>query len=129
MCQIVLKIRKLNSFAINVGNLIILFPNVKLELIHVSFLFVLVVPLITTRLNLTFILATIEIPLVNPYPFAKCFVCGDMGHLSGACEKNVNGLYPNGGGCKYCGDKTHLAKDCKPIQQGMCSTYSFVTQL
>lgn len=54
----------------------------------------------------------------NPYPFAECFVCKQKGHLSGACPNNANGLYPNGGGCKYCGSKTHLAKDCRPTKQG-----------
>lgn len=45
-------------------------------------------------------------------------MCNQTGHLSGACPKNENGLYPNGGGCKFCQSKLHLAKDCKPVQQG-----------
>ncbi|KGG51437.1 zinc finger CCHC domain-containing protein 9 [Mitosporidium daphniae] len=51
-------------------------------------------------------------------PFAECFVCGEKGHLSGKCPKNPNGLYPNGGGCRFCGDNRHYVKDCpnrKPI--------------
>jgi len=45
-------------------------------------------------------------------PYAKCFVCGDMGHLSSVCTKNPNGLYVTGGSCRHCESKFHLAKDC-----------------
>jgi zinc finger CCHC domain-containing protein 9 len=45
-------------------------------------------------------------------PFAKCFVCGESGHLSGGCSKNEHGKYPKGGACKVCGDKRHFGKDC-----------------
>jgi zinc finger CCHC domain-containing protein 9 len=45
-------------------------------------------------------------------PYATCFVCGDMGHLSSVCTKNPNGIYADGGSCRYCHSKFHLAKDC-----------------
>ncbi|KAJ3388517.1 hypothetical protein HDU84_009704 [Entophlyctis sp. JEL0112] len=49
----------------------------------------------------------------NPYPFASCFVCKGVGHLSSACPQNEKGMYPNGGSCKFCGSVTHLAGNCK----------------
>ena len=30
------------------------------------------------------------------YPFAKCFICGEVGHLSKTCSQNPRGLYPEG---------------------------------
>jgi len=46
------------------------------------------------------------------YPFAKCFICKEKGHLSGKCPDNPRGLYPDGGGCKFCGSVEHYRKDC-----------------
>ncbi|CAG8616683.1 1090_t:CDS:2, partial [Ambispora leptoticha] len=46
------------------------------------------------------------------YRYAKCFICGEQGHLSGKCPKNEKGLYPNGGSCRFCGKVDHFAKDC-----------------
>ncbi|TPX35503.1 hypothetical protein SmJEL517_g02113 [Synchytrium microbalum] len=48
----------------------------------------------------------------NPYPFATCFVCKEVGHVSGSCPKNAKGLYIKGGGCKICGSVRHRANDC-----------------
>uniref|UniRef100_A0A8C0SDP4 CCHC-type domain-containing protein n=2 Tax=Canis lupus TaxID=9612 RepID=A0A8C0SDP4_CANLF len=32
-------------------------------------------------------------PALGEFPFAKCFVCGEMGHLSRSCPDNPKGLY------------------------------------
>jgi len=45
-------------------------------------------------------------------PYATCFICKEKGHLAGQCEKNQNGLYVNGGGCKFCGRKDHFFYNC-----------------
>jgi zinc finger CCHC domain-containing protein 9 len=30
------------------------------------------------------------------FPYAKCFICNEMGHISKQCPDNPRGLYPNG---------------------------------
>ncbi|KAL6733174.1 hypothetical protein Aduo_003845 [Ancylostoma duodenale] len=73
---------------------------------------------------------------VKGFPFATCFVCGQQGHLSRDCEKNANGIYPDGGwsflivhmlcsfnvkdsfvggGCNVCGSTKHLKRDCPEL--------------
>ncbi|NWR47109.1 ZCHC9 protein, partial [Regulus satrapa] len=55
-------------------------------------------------------------PAAGPFPYAKCFICGEMGHLSRSCPDNPKGLYAEGGGCKLCGSVEHFKKDCPEKQ-------------
>jgi Zinc knuckle len=45
-------------------------------------------------------------------PFATCFVCKEKGHLASGCPRNANGIFVNGGECKYCGSKLHRGTQC-----------------
>ncbi|NXR10361.1 ZCHC9 protein, partial [Semnornis frantzii] len=55
-------------------------------------------------------------PAAGAFPYAKCFICGEMGHLSRSCPDNPKGLYAEGGGCKLCGSVEHFKKDCPEKQ-------------
>ena len=46
------------------------------------------------------------------FQFAKCFICKETGHISKQCLQNPNGVYPNGGACRFCGSKEHLKGQC-----------------
>lgn len=52
-------------------------------------------------------------------PFAKCFLCSEIGHLTKDCKQNRRGVYPKGGECKACGSVNHLIKDCPQNQKGL----------
>lgn len=54
----------------------------------------------------------------NPTPFATCYVCLGVGHLSSLCPQNHKGVYVNGGSCKVCGSVAHRAKDCPDDKRG-----------
>ncbi|XP_075036145.1 zinc finger CCHC domain-containing protein 9 isoform X2 [Mixophyes fleayi] len=40
-------------------------------------------------------------PALGEYPYAKCFICGEMGHLSRSCPDNPKGLYASAEQCLY----------------------------
>ncbi|KAM6230316.1 zinc finger CCHC domain-containing protein 9 isoform 1-T2 [Porphyrio hochstetteri] len=78
-------------------------------------------------------------PSVGPFPYAKCFICGEMGHLSRSCPDNPKGLYAEGGGCRLCGSVEHFRKDCPEKQNadqvtvgrwasGMSADYEEITE-
>ncbi|XP_009869932.1 PREDICTED: zinc finger CCHC domain-containing protein 9, partial [Apaloderma vittatum] len=78
-------------------------------------------------------------PAVGAFPYAKCFICGEMGHLSRSCPDNPKGLYAEGGSCRLCGSVEHFRKDCPEKQNadqvtvgrwaiGMSADYEDITE-
>ncbi|XP_029025122.1 zinc finger CCHC domain-containing protein 9 [Betta splendens] len=60
-------------------------------------------------------------PALGDYPYAKCFICEQTGHLSRSCPDNPKGLYAQGGCCRVCGSVEHFQKDC-PGHQAATNT-------
>ncbi|CAP37459.2 Protein CBG20443 [Caenorhabditis briggsae] len=52
---------------------------------------------------------------VKGFPYATCFVCKQIGHISRDCHQNLNGVYPDGGACNVCGATNHLKRDCPEL--------------
>ncbi|XP_033633996.1 zinc finger CCHC domain-containing protein 9-like [Asterias rubens] len=55
-------------------------------------------------------------PGQGEFPFAKCYICQETGHLSKSCPDNPRGLYPMGGGCKRCGSVEHKSLNCPDLR-------------
>ncbi|XP_069022912.1 zinc finger CCHC domain-containing protein 9 [Embiotoca jacksoni] len=55
-------------------------------------------------------------PALGDFPYAKCFICSQTGHLSRSCPDNPKGLYAQGGSCRVCGSVEHFQKDCPEHQ-------------
>lgn len=53
----------------------------------------------------------------NEFPFAKCFICQQQGHLSRKCPKNKRGVYPHGGHCNFCGAIDHFKLECPEMER------------
>ncbi|XP_016062871.1 PREDICTED: zinc finger CCHC domain-containing protein 9-like [Miniopterus natalensis] len=54
-------------------------------------------------------------PALGEFPFAKCFVCREMRHLSRSCPDNPTGVYADGSCSTLCGSVRHF-KDCPQSQ-------------
>ncbi|KAL3250034.1 hypothetical protein MRX96_055646 [Rhipicephalus microplus] len=66
---------------------------------------------------------TVQTSKDNEFPYAKCFICKQQGHLSRKCPRNDKGVYPKGGHCNFCGAIDHFKKEYAenivPLHQGV----------
>lgn len=53
----------------------------------------------------------------NEFPYAKCFICKQQGHLSRKCPRNEKGVYPKGGHCNFCGAIDHFKRECPEMEK------------
>uniref|UniRef100_A0A1E1XBZ6 Putative e3 ubiquitin ligase n=1 Tax=Amblyomma aureolatum TaxID=187763 RepID=A0A1E1XBZ6_9ACAR len=53
----------------------------------------------------------------NEFPYAKCFICKQQGHLSRKCPRNEKGAFPKGGHCNFCGAVDHFKKECPEMER------------
>lgn len=53
----------------------------------------------------------------NEFPYAKCFICKEQGHISRKCPRNDKGVYPKGGHCSFCGGIDHFKRECPEMEK------------
>lgn len=53
----------------------------------------------------------------NEFPYAKCFICKQQGHLSRKCPRNEKGVFPKGGHCNFCGAIDHFKRECPQMEK------------
>ena len=92
MLPIVLKLKKITikvpEFVINVVLLSIRQFSAKLK--YQQVILIIITLLDVSSINSQYLI------LLGKYPYAKCFICNETGHLSKQCPDNPRGLYPNG---------------------------------
>ncbi|KAH8039665.1 hypothetical protein HPB51_008258 [Rhipicephalus microplus] len=65
---------------------------------------------------------TVQTSKDNEFPYAKCFICKQQGHLSRKCPRNDKGVYPKGGHCNFCGAIDHFKKECPKMEKNKSKT-------
>ncbi|XP_037563809.1 uncharacterized protein LOC119442840 [Dermacentor silvarum] len=65
---------------------------------------------------------TVQTSKDNEFPYAKCFICKQQGHLSRKCPRNDKGVYPKGGHCNFCGGIDHFKKECPEMEKNKSKT-------